>query len=290
MKFLIKYRLLLLLVGVLLSACGGAPGRVLSDQEINEISTVSAMTKQSVAVQACATLFALGTPYPCNNPPPSTPTPIPPTSTPTPTPFTGWMHYQEGGGATPMPYGFEPSACDNQVVGCPGQSYRYFINGVPQGPDENTYKGTPSYWPWILVGIPVALAFFLIIGIGVYGATAPQRALARSIEMTAKVQAKMLEMSGLKQPALQAPKDVRADDLWVYFQRFIRENHPDPRFETAMRHHMRAYHRKDDLIPLDTMAGWVHDFDKTNNTNVLEAFTAFADRVDFSHQIVERSS
>lgn len=281
MKILIKYGWIILLMGVI-SACGTATP--MSPVEVQ-------MTSMAAQAQACATLQAIGTPYPCN-PPTATSTPQPtPTMVPSPTatPYSGWKQFTEDGQfVADMPPGFEPP-CEG-VVGCPGKLYIQYVNGVPVSGDQGGTTGTPGYWPWLLVGIPVALAFFLIIGIGVYGATAPQRALARSIEMTAKVQAKLLELSGLKQPALQAPKDVRAGDLWVYFQRFIQECHPDQRFETAMRHHMRAYHRKDDLIPLETMAGWVHEFDKTNETNVLEAFTAFADRVDFGHQLVERSS
>lgn len=280
MKFLIRYGWIILLLGV--TACGTATP--MSPVEVQ-------MTSMAAQAQACATLQAIGTPYPCN-PPTATSTPQPtPTLPPTPTatPFSGWKQFTEDGQYVgDMPAGFEPP-CEG-VVGCPGKLYIQYVNGVPVSGDQGGTTGTPGYWPWLLVGIPVALVFFLIIGIGVYGATAPQRALAESIKMTAKVQAKLLEMSGLKQPALQAPKDVRAGDLWVYFQRFIQECHPDRRFESAMRHNMRAYRNNDDLIPLEKMAGWVYEFDQTHKTNTLEAFTAFADRVDFNHQLVERSS
>lgn len=287
MKFLIKYGWIILLVGVILTACGTPTP--MSPVEVQ-------MTSMAAQVQACATLQAIGTPYPCN-PPTSTPTPPPtPTLPPTPTkiPFTGWVLYPNDGKGErqEMPPGFIPPCQDTtvEIVGCPGEMYIYEINGVPQPPEQGGFQATPGYWSWLPFVILGGIGFFVIIGIAMYGATAPQRALAESIKATSKVQAKLLEMSGLSQPALQAPKQVRAGDLWVYFQRFIQECHPDQRFETAMRHHMRAYHRKEALISLETLAGWVHDFDQANETQVLEAFTAFADRNEFNLQLVERSS
>lgn len=115
MKFLIKYGWIILLVGVI-SACGTSTP--MSPVEVQ-------MTSMAAQAQACATLQAIGTPYPCNPPtatlqPTSTPTPMP---SPTATLINGWVHYPESGGATPMPLGFEPN-CEG-AVGCPGSSYTY---------------------------------------------------------------------------------------------------------------------------------------------------------------------
>lgn len=272
MKFLIKYGWIILLVGVTISACGTATP--MSPVEVQ-------MTSMAAQAQACATLQAIGTPYPCNPPtatlqPTSTPTPLP---TPTATPYSGWKQFTEDGQfVRDMPSGFEPP-CDG-VVGCPGKLYIQYVNGVPVSGDQGGTTGTPSYWPWLLVGIPVALVFFLIIGIGVHGATAPQRALARSIELIGKAQAKLLEMSGM-QPSLPAPKDVKAHVVWSYIQRFIKAYNPDPQFEPVMRQHLSAY-RRDDLVSLGEFAGWVHQFDADHETNVVEAYLAFAEKVDIT--------
>ncbi|MCL4200219.1 hypothetical protein KJZ67_02660 [Patescibacteria group bacterium] len=270
MKFLIRYGWIILLLGV--TACGTATP--MSPVEVQ-------MTSMAAQAQACATLQAIGTPYPCN-PPTATSTPQPtPTMVPSPTatPYSGWKQFTEDGQfVADMPPGFEPP-CEG-VVGCPGKLYIQYVNGVPVSGDQGGTTGTPGYWPWLLVGIPVALAFFLIIGIGVYGATAPQRALAKSIELVGKAQAKLLEMSGM-QPSLPAPKDVKAHVVWSYIQRFIKAYNPDPQFEPFMRQRLSAF-RRDDLVPLGDFAAWVHQFDADHETNVVEAYSAFAEKVDIT--------
>jgi len=263
-KFLIKYGWIILLAGVIVSACGTTPTPV-GPIEVQ-------MTSMAAQVQACATLQSLGTPYPCN-PPTATSTPIPPTSTPTPPPFTGWMYYREGGGATQMPYGFEPLACDNKLVGCPGQSYRYFVNGVPQGPDANTYKGTPSYWPYILVGVPVGVAVLVLLFFSAYGMAAPQRAIAKATLLMAQAYASTLgQVQG--NPALPSSVDNAAlpvEFLARLLGDFMKGYEVPHDFKRVIGSQLRQY-RKGDLVPLVTFQQMLRSFDKEHSANVAQPF------------------
>lgn len=279
MKNLIKNGLILL-VGVILSACGTTP---------TPIGPVEAqMTSMAAQVQACATLQSLGTPYPCN-PPTQTPTPVPPTFTPTATPFTGWMYYQEGGGATPMPYGFEPSACDNKVVGCPGQSYRYFSNGVPQGPDANTYKGTPGYWPYVIVGVPVGIAVLALLFFSAYGMAAPQRAIAKATLLMAQAYASSLgQIQG--NPALPANVEKEAlpiESVAKLLGEFMKVYDVPHDFRRIIGGQLKQY-RRGDVVPLVALYSMLRSFDKEYSSNVAQPFGQFL--IEHAHELVGGSN
>lgn len=259
---------LILLLGVIMTACGTPTPMGPVEQQ---------MTAMAAQVQACATLQSLGTPYPCN-PPTSTPTPIPPTPTPTATPFTGWMYYPESGGATPMPPGFEPAACDNKVIGCPGQSYRYFIDGVPQGPDANTYKGTPAYWPYVLVGVPVLIVVLGLLFFSAYGMAAPQRAIAKATLMMAAAYAKTMEQMQ-NAPALGsgtgAPDannmGIPIEFLGKCLLAFAQEHDVPRDFKHSMIAQLRSY-RRGDLVPLVTIQQLLLGYDKEHETKLARPF------------------
>lgn len=268
MKFLIRYGWIILLLGV--TACGTATP--MSPVEVQ-------MTSMAAQAQACATLQAIGTPYPCN-PPTATSTPQPtPTMPPTPTatPFTGWMYYPESGGATPMPYGFEPLSCDNKVVGCPGQSYRYFVNGVPQGPDANTYKGTPSYWPWALVGTPIAIVIIAILIITAWGNTAPQRAIAKvTVLMGEALAGSMLSnpqqanQAMLASPNAGIPVEVLAQALVGFMNR----HEVPPEFKPEIGKQLSTF-KKGQVVPLEMVQTMLLQFDTMHGSNVAKSFGKF---------------
>lgn len=262
-KRLIKL-LFILVAGMIVASCGTTPTPA-SDVEVQ-------MTSMAAQVQACATLQSLGTPYPCN-PPTSTPTPIPPTSTPTATPFTGWMQYVESGGATPMPPGYEPN-CDG-VVGCPRYSYTYFVNGVPQNGVPGATTGTPGYWPYVLVGVPVGIGILALLFFSAYGMAAPQRAIAKATLMMAAAYAKTMEQ--VQTPALSsgAPDagnmGIPIEFLGKCLMSFSREHEVPADFKQHVVSQLRTY-RRGDLVPLVTIQQLLLGYDREHNTELARPF------------------
>jgi len=269
-KFWTRDGPLILLLLFLLTACGTATTPSPVDIQLTQMIS---------QVQACATLEALGTPYPCN-PPTATSTPIPPTYTPTATPFqNGWMHYPEGGGATPMPPGFQPS-CDG-LVGCPGNSYTYFKDGVPQNGVPGGTAGTPGYWPWLPLAIFAGLAVLGAFYFAAYGMAAPARARAKVMLMMADVQ-KQLMMSASQQKALPIATNgaVTAFQLARSLRLYAEEGPAEAAFQVGMLPYFKGMNRHDS-IPLDTVASWLLDYDTQHRTSFHVKFPEYAKSVDF---------
>lgn len=149
-----------------------------------------AIQRTMQAVQVCGTAVALNMPNPCA--PTPTPSPLPTaTQPPTPTaiPFTGWRQYTEDGEyVRDMPSGWEPS-CDSgatKIVGCPGKTYIKYVNGMPVPPDQGGLAGTPGYWPYVLIGVPAAIALLVLLFYTAFQNTAPFRAAAEATRQMAK--------------------------------------------------------------------------------------------------------
>lgn len=233
------------------------------------------MTSMAAQVQACATLQSLGTPYPCN-PPTATPTP-PPTATPPPTPteipFTGWMHYPEGGGPEKMPYGWEPDC--GGVVGCPGNAYRYFINGVPQGPDPDTYKGTPGYWPWVLGGIPAFIAICVLMYVSAYGMAAPQRAAAKVMLLMGQAYADAARAGSAMLPPPQDPEKIQARRLIFMLEKFNQANPVPWEYLVCLGQMLGSRFKQNDRIPLVVALQMLKACDRKYGVNITQSFGEF---------------
>lgn len=274
MKNLITYGLLILLVGVILSACSTAPTPSASDIALQQ-------TQQALYV--CGTAVALDMPNPCQ--PTPTSTPIPPTFTPTPPPtptatlVTGWVHYPESGGATVMPYGFEPNC--GGAVGCPGSSYTYFINGVPQNGVPGGTTGTPGYWPWFLVGVPIALVIFGMLYLSAWGNTAPQRAIAKVTLLMGEAFASTLGSSG--QPQLASPQamtgmmqepGIPVEFLATLLGQFMQSHEVPSEFKPEIGNQLKLY-TKGQLVPLVTIQAMLLAFDNAHGSDVAKRVSKY---------------
>lgn len=275
MKFLIKYGWIILLLGVMITACGTAT-------PVGPIEVQ--MTSMAAQAQACATLQAIGTPYPCN-PPTATSTPQPtstPTKAPTATPYTGWVHYPEGGGATQMPPGFEPD-CQG-VVGCPWNSYTYFQDGVPQNGVPGGTQGSSGSGLRLLIkiGILAVVLFFVVVGVSAWGATAPQRALAETIRQQAKVvTAGFLPVSNMPHLSLPAPTAVKARQLAAHLDGFIKYSNAPDEFKVMLGKRLQQRWVVDEPIPMSVLAGWLTTYDRRYGSDMAKQYQVYSE----THQL-----
>ena len=174
-----------------------------------------------------------------------------------------------------MPLGFEPN-CEG-AVGCPGSSYTYFINGVPQNGVPGATTGTPGYWPWALVGTPIAIVIIAILIITAWGNTAPQRAIAKvTVLMGEALAGSMLSnpqqanQAMLASPNAGIPVEVLAQALVGFMNR----HEVPPEFKPEIGKQLSTF-KKGQVVPLEMVQTMLLQFDTTHGSNVAKSFGKF---------------
>lgn len=261
MRKLIALFGLLVLFSVVVAACGTAPTPSPAEVALQQ-------TQQALVV--CATAVSLGMQNPCVSPTPmptSTPTPLP---TPTATPVTGWKQFTDDGKyIKDMPAGFVPDC--GGVVGCPGYMYIQYVNGFPVG---NPPTGTPSYWPYLLVGTPVLIVVLALLFFSAYGMAAPQRAIAKATLLMAEAYAKsMNQIQSAPQLGTSGVPNQGIPEEFIRgcLEGFSEQQNVPRDFRHTVLGQLREY-RRGDFIPLTTIQQVLLGYDKEHETQLARPF------------------